>query len=133
QGQPLTDEPTLLNFLDALPPRKAMARMHTTAISATRRAYSTRLAPRSLCPNFARRYGAQCCCQYATMSISLPWSTPRRWGLLLSLSTSADRGGSWIGLLAHFGKPHAASPRGTSPGGRSPYARPAVRPGCGRG
>src|SRR5205807_6850395 len=43
----LTFEPTLLKRLDALRPRKAMAAMHTTAMRATRRAYSTSDAPRS--------------------------------------------------------------------------------------
>src|SRR5438270_11471285 len=53
-----------------------MATMQITAMRATRRAYSTRLAPRSSRPNLARRYGAQCCCQYATMSMNTPMSTP---------------------------------------------------------
>ena len=58
-----TLEPTVLKRWEALLPRKAMATMHTTAISATRSAYSTREAPRSSRPNRARMYGAQCCCQ----------------------------------------------------------------------
>src|SRR5207302_10198523 len=95
-------EPTLLNLLDALLPRKAIATMQTTAMRATRRAYSTRLAPRSSRPNFARRYGAQCCCQYATISMNTPIvSTPRRRGLLLSLHSSAEGVRGSIGLSAH--------------------------------
>src|SRR5438445_4509556 len=47
----------LLYLLDALVPRKAMATMHTTAIRATRKAYSTRLAPRWSSASLALRYG----------------------------------------------------------------------------
>ena len=43
----LMDEPTVLNFEEALVPRNVMATMQTTAISATSRAYSTSEAPRS--------------------------------------------------------------------------------------
>ena len=46
--QPATAEPTLLNLLDAFLPRNVMATMHTTAMSATSRAYSTSEAPRSV-------------------------------------------------------------------------------------
>src|SRR5207253_1747590 len=55
-------EPTFENFELAFWPRNVMAAMQTTAIRATRRAYSTRLAPRSVPPKRARRYGAHCCC-----------------------------------------------------------------------
>jgi len=41
-------EPTELIFLEALVPSRATAAMHTTAMSATRSAYSTRDAPRSV-------------------------------------------------------------------------------------
>src|SRR5262249_36061591 len=62
-GNYLTAEPTWLNLSEALRPRMVTATMHTTAISATRRAYSTRLAPRSSFTKRARIYGAQNCCQ----------------------------------------------------------------------
>ena len=52
-----TDDPTLLSLVEVLPPRKAIANRHTMAIKPTRRAYSTRLAPRSsVIPNRAVRY-----------------------------------------------------------------------------
>src|SRR4051794_38215243 len=44
----LMAEPTDENFESALLPRKVMAMMHTTAMRATRRAYSTSEAPRSV-------------------------------------------------------------------------------------
>src|SRR5712692_6835109 len=51
------EPPTWLNLVEALLPKSVMAAMHTTAMSATRRAYSTRLAPRSpsVTLNFAWR------------------------------------------------------------------------------
>lgn len=42
------DEPTFVNLLEALLPSVVTAAMQTTAISATRSAYSTRDAPRSV-------------------------------------------------------------------------------------
>ena len=45
---PLTCEATLLYLLDVLWPKNTSATRHTTAMSPTRKAYSTRLAPRSL-------------------------------------------------------------------------------------
>jgi len=56
-------DPTEENFFDALEPRRLTATMQTTAMRATRRAYSTRLAPRSVRPKRARRNGAQNRCQ----------------------------------------------------------------------
>jgi hypothetical protein len=41
-------EPTELNFLEALVPSRVTAAMHTTAMSATKSAYSTRDAPLSV-------------------------------------------------------------------------------------
>src|SRR5688500_14938954 len=58
-----TDEPTWESLLDALPPRNVIATMQTTAMSATRSAYSTRLAPRSSVPQRPRTYGARYSCQ----------------------------------------------------------------------
>ena len=49
------EEPTVLNLSLAELPRKVTATMHTTAIRATRRAYSTREAPRSSSAKRARR------------------------------------------------------------------------------
>jgi len=46
--QPLTADPTELNLLEAPLPRNITATMHTTAIRATRSAYSTNEAPRSV-------------------------------------------------------------------------------------
>src|SRR5207247_5773912 len=43
---PLTFEPTLLNRLAALRPRKVMAAMHSTTMRATGRAYPTSDGPR---------------------------------------------------------------------------------------
>src|SRR5581483_2398318 len=56
-------EPTEENFFEAFEPSRLTATMQTTAIRATRRAYSTRLAPRSVRPKRARMKGAQNRCQ----------------------------------------------------------------------
>src|SRR4051812_26104669 len=45
--QLLIEVATLLNFCEALPPSRVTAAMQTTAMRATRRAYSTSEAPRS--------------------------------------------------------------------------------------
>src|SRR3954451_20390663 len=55
RDQPLIEEPTVWNFDEADLPRNVTATMHTTAMRATRRAYSTREAPRSSSPKRARR------------------------------------------------------------------------------
>src|SRR5581483_10073783 len=52
------EEPTALNLLEAFLPSRVTATMQTTAMRATRRAYSTRLAPRSSLPKRTRMYGA---------------------------------------------------------------------------
>ena len=54
--QPAIELPAVSNWDDELVPRKVMATMHTTAISATRSAYSTSDAPRS---SRRRREGSQ--------------------------------------------------------------------------
>src|SRR3546814_8299963 len=46
--QAFSESPTCENFSSAELPRKVIATMHTTAIRATRRAYSTSEAPRSV-------------------------------------------------------------------------------------
>ena len=56
-------DPTDENFFEALLPSRLTATMHTTAMRAIRRAYSTKLAPRSVRPKRARMNGAQKRCQ----------------------------------------------------------------------
>src|SRR5581483_11387796 len=63
------EEPTWLNLLEAFLPSSVTATMQTTALRATRSAYSTRLAPRSLlAAKRARMYGAMVHCQYEMRS-----------------------------------------------------------------
>src|SRR5438270_2914380 len=61
ETQLLMPEPTVLNWLEAELPRKAIATMQMTAMRATRRAYSTRLAPRSSVPTRAPRWVRRYC------------------------------------------------------------------------
>jgi hypothetical protein len=57
------EEPTLLNVELALVPTNEIATMQTTAMRATRSAYSTSVAPRSLRANRFRMNGLQIRCQ----------------------------------------------------------------------
>src|SRR5258708_18643950 len=101
------DEPTALNLLEAFLPSRVTATMQTTAMRATRRAYSTRLAPRSLlAAKRARMYGATVPCQYEMRSTDCS---------LVSAAPSADSSSigvwerGWIGRTAHCREPPQGS------------------------
>src|SRR4051794_16624576 len=120
----LMAEPTDENFESALLPRKVMAMMHTTAMRATRRAYSTSEAPRSV----LQRAWSQALTKSKEVSIpgfSLWWCIWKAHG------RGPDR---------YLHERYRRRPRhplwvvrpNLSRGGRSPCGPPGARPGCGR-
>src|SRR5688572_14403484 len=103
-----------LNLSAASPPRNVMATIQTTAMRATRRAYSTRAAPVSselnlACSHALRMVRFMCShLPYGALVCALLFRCP---ALLRLLKLSAHAASDWIGRSAHprtrgFGQGH---------------------------